>query len=692
MVRRFTREVTPTTAGVDPNAGDPGQVLAAELERFSARRNQELDQAAAEAGFQEGQELGAGGEAIPGQSMTIRGRARRRGAILAHQAAVQTDIRDQVGQFAIEHPNDPEAFDARVAGLSEGLLSEAPPELEPFIQQRIADYAGRAKLQVIDQQQRELEAEAAADLSRGVEGFLDDAKTAAFEGDVALIEARRQELEALLEEGVEGELLDEGAAANLQQDFEREVVGQEVLGNFDRLIRTEGVEAGADAIARWQDVEASNIGITAEDKEAVTRQMITLRNRQRSLLADRAATDSAALAAEQRARTGRVKDAISVLRNGFAPDNRQAQQVADDLQWLQDPELAADFDAAQAIQGEVHRFRRLPTSQRDAELIELEQALRAGGASADQVQLLEALQDTSAEVDRAMQTDPRGFVNREGLIDDEPLDFSGAAELTESITARQGATDIGRQLTGEPLPLFTAAEADQLAAVYDQAEIEERVGLLGIMTAGAGDDALATLGQLDQNGQTRMALLGNMVMAGQGTLARDVMRGQAVLAADKGITPKRIDYQPVVDDVIGAALGDWPNQRQAYIDAAFAKYAELKSATGDLSDLFEPGLFEQALEQVLPTAKFNGRRVAVPPGVSEDAFEAWSDSWRPEDFAGVANGTPERLLVLARERGRLVELGAGRYGVSLVSAENGRDRPLVRDNGEPFVLEYPGAR
>lgn len=691
---RFTRQVQRQTGVINPGAGDDMAALANELEAFSARRQDELDERVAEDAYQ----AGLSGEETTGRN-TIAGRAFDRGVIVSHQAALQTDIRDSIGRFSIDHPNDPDAFDARVTGLEEGLLEEAEPTLRPFIQDRIADYAGRAKLSIIETQQRELRAEAEANLQRGAEGFLDDARTAGFEGDVPMVEARRQELDELLEDGIAGELVSESDAETLRATFEREVTAQEILGNFARHLETMPDDTGAGAIASWQAADPRELGLTVDDHEAVTRQMVTLRNRHRSLLDDQTAAASARARAERRLRNDRVDDVISVLEDGFSPDRDQAEQAVADLAWLRAngtesdlvdaANLARRFDVANAVQAEVHRFRRLPDAARDEQLIELEQALRSDGATAEQVQLFEALKRTDTQVRQALEQDPRGYVNREGLVDDDPLNFESAEGLAESIGARAESAEVGAQLIGRPMPLLTAAEARQLGDVYQTAEIEEKVSLLGVITAGAGEDAMATLGQLEAEGQQRMALLGGYVMQGQGQLARDIMRGEQVLAADAGIKPKRTDYQADVDDVIGGALSDWPEQRQQYLDAAFAKYAELKAREGDLSDLYDRRLFEQALEQVLPTGRFNGRRVAVPPGVTRRMFDDWTDSWDETTFAEIPGGEPGDMLDLVKDRGRLVELGMGRYGVSVSSAGSGRDRILVREDGSPFTLEYP---
>ena len=131
----------------------------------------------------------------------------------------------------------------------EGLLEEADPRQQTFIKQRYADYSGRAKTRIIARQQDKLRKEAIADLQRGTEGLFEDSVTAAFEGDVTMIEVRRQELNELLAEGVEGELIDDGAAIALSEDFERQVTAQEVMGNFGRLVQEQGPDAGAKAIA-----------------------------------------------------------------------------------------------------------------------------------------------------------------------------------------------------------------------------------------------------------------------------------------------------------------------------------------------------------------------------------------------------------------------------------------------------------
>ena len=707
---RFKRTLGRQVSRIDPFAGIGESVLARELEGFNARRQAELDERARQESFLSGQQAGEEGAEADASERTIRGRAFNRGVLVSHQAALQTDIRDNVERFELEHESDPEGFDAKVEGLLDGLIAEADPRLQPFIKQRAADYAGRSKSRILARTQAKLETEAANDLQRGVEGLFDDATTASFEGDPLLPEARRQELDALLTDGVAGGLIEEGAATELRENFERQVTSHEVIGNFDRLVREQGVDAGADAIGRWQDVKPSQVGLTVEDHDAVTRQMVALRNREGALRADETSKNTAAARAEHNLRTDRVNDAITVMRDGFSPDQEQAKQVSEDLAFLttagdaddiqRAQALAEDFDIANAIVGQVHRFRRLPAAQRSDDLIELERALRGNrGASAEEVQLLKALQKTDADVTRELDTDPRGYLQREGLVEDPALNFESAQALVESLAGRD--SEVGRALAGQPVPLLTAAEADQLSQVYEQAEIEERVALLGVITAGAGEDAEATLQQLDTKGHEQMALMGSFVMEGRGLLAREVMRGQLILASTPVVKPTADSgVRADIDDTWGGAMADWPEQRATFLDAAFAKYAELKGRTGDLSEIYENKLMQQALNAVLPTARYNGRRVAIPAGITADRFDAWTDSWDVETFTQFSDdddGTPmavpgvtaEQMLDVVRDDGRLIELGNGRYGVAVVSAASGLDRFLVKADGTPLMLEFP---
>ena len=706
---RFQRTLSRQIRPINPQAGAEFSAVAQELEDFTARQSATLDREAEEAGLLSGEQAGAGGEfEQTGSQRTIRGRAFNRAVEVSHQAALQTDLRDSVTRFEIENERDPDAFDAQAEGLLEGLLEEASPNMHGFIQQRWADYAGRAKTRIIARQQDALRTEAGNDLKRGADGLVEDATTAAFEGDIVMIETRRQELTGLLAEGVKGDIIEEGAATDALVDFERAVTSQEVLGNFDRLVRAKGPDAGADAIKRWQKIKPSSVGLTSEDHAAVTRQMVTLRNREINLAADASAQANAALRAETNVREGRVNDGISVLRDGFVPDAEQSQQIANDLTWLQSTgeaddiqqanELAADYDVALAIQGQVHGFKRLAPVARAEALTALQENLRKGGATADEVELLNALEKTDADVTRELDQDPRGYLRREGLVDDPALDFSSAEGLIQSLGSRD--TEIGTQLTGQPVGLLTAVEADQLAIVYEQAEIEERVGLLGVLTAGAGDASEATLQQLDSKGYEQLALAGSFVMQGRGLLAREVLRGQDLLAAEPAMKPTPDSgVRSEIANTWGSAMIDSPEQRAVFLEAAYAKYAELKSRNGDLSDIYEGKIMEDALDAVLPTARFNGRRVAIPGHTTEDSFEAWTDSWDATTFAlfededGTAMAVPgvtaEEMLELVHDDGRLVELGNGRYGVMLVSASSGLERGLANEDGSPFMLEFP---
>lgn len=703
---RYERGTQLQTGIAAQNVGQPGQALAAELDRFTEQRNQELDQRAQEQGALAGEAAGAQGQLGPQNPTSIRARAFQQGALLAHQAAIQTDIRDNVGKFAIETPDDPDAFDAKVAGLTEGLLKEADPRVHRFIQERVADYAGRAKLQVLDAQQAKLHKQATDDLSLGAKGLFDDATTAAFEGDTTYTEARRQEITGLLEQGVAGGIMEPAKAKELMQNFERAVTSQEVVGNFDRVLRSQGSEAATKAIRSWQGQKPSELGLTVDDHEAVTQQLITMKNRFDSLASDERQKANAFISAESLQRSSQVKDAITVMASGFAPDKGVVDQATANIRWLrstgiQNPtdavqaaDLAHDFNTAAAIQTQVHTFRRLTTPQRTQELAKLRGALTRDGASAEEVKLYKALENTNTEVTAAVQKDARGYLAGEGLIPQEPLDFSSGDALTKSLQDRGEGADLGQQLVGEPISRLTAAETEQFAGLYRQAEIEERVGLLGIITEGAGSEADATLKQMDSQGYKDMALMGNFVRQGRGELARDVMLGAKIRGSEKQITPKRTDYQADMDASIGSALIDWPEQRSIYIEAALSKYAELKSRTGDASDTYEPKVFAQALEQVMPTAEYNGRKVLIPPQATPDSFEDWTRGFTDSDFVTVAGRPEAGMAALVRRRGRLVELGDGKYGVSIESAADQRDKYLLNNKGQPFVLEYgaPGPR
>ncbi len=146
-------------------------------------------------------------------------------------------------------------------------------------------------------------------------------------------------------------------------------------------------------------------------------------------------------------------------------------------------------------------------------------------------------------------------------------------------------------------------------------------------------------------------------------------------------------------------MADWPGQRATFLDAAFAKYAELKGRTGDLSDIFESKLMDQALNAVMPTARFNGRRVAIPAGITDDRFDDWTEAWTTETFGqflsdddvwmAMPGVTAEEMLQLVHDDGRLIELGNGRYGVAVTSAATALSAPLVNADGTPFMLQFP---
>lgn len=687
---RFERQVSPETGITNPLAGTDADILAAELDAFSRRRATEAAQAGAEAAFTRGQAAGneQGLDAQQREPWNARARAFNAGVAAAQQAALTTDIRDQVSRIAIETPDDPDAFAARVEGLEQGLIQAAPVGMHAFITERVADYGGRAHTQILASRTQQVRAQAVDDLSRGTEALLEDAQRAAFEGDVLLLESRRQEVENLIGAAVEGGLLDAASAAAILTNVGRDITGQEVIGNFDRLVRDQGADAGLDAIARWQQTKPSEVGLSVAQHEEVTRQLIGLRNRQAGLEYDAAHLQMAETDAAEKAARSRVQDTIGVMTSGFAPQPEALQQAVQDLSLLGDADLAAQFDTAAAIQDEVLRFRRLPPGQRANELNRLEALMRTEGATPESVQLLSRLQQMDTQINQQLADDPRGYAERSGFVADAPLQFGTVDGFIESISARVDAGGVGDQLTGQPLPRLNADEASQLAHLYNTATIEEKVQILGAVTVGAGDDAQATLAQLDRTGASMMALVGNYVMQGDvGTrLARDILRGQEIIAADREIVPSRLDWEQQAAARWGTALNDWPEQRQTYIQAAQAKYAQLKQGKGDLTSEFDASLWRQALDSVMRVGAYNGRQVALPLGYTPGQFSDWTRGWTAQTFDGIAGGTGAEILAVARSRGRLIEAGDGLYALAIANDLDSIDRPLVRADGSLFLL------
>ena len=110
---------------------------------------------------------------------------------------------------------------------------------------------------------------------------------------------------------------------------------------------------------------------------------------------------------------------------------------------------------------------------------------------------------------------------------------------------------------------------------------------------------------------------------------------------------------------------------------------------------YKGNLFKDALEAVMPTAKYQGARVLVPVGISERVFDKWVDSWSAETFAGITGGTAEEILEIVRDDSKLIEVGNGRYTIEASSALEGSFKPLVFKTDNPddptvqLILEFP---
>lgn len=281
-VRRFQRNLGYTPQPTQTGAADVAADLAGRLQRFAGIAADVADQRAQARGLREG--ALAGGVAAPEQrsESTVAGRAFNAAAQKAHAAAVDTEVRLRLTEFAEAHPSDPDAFDARVAGFQKGLLDGADPVLRPAIEQELALQTQRLRAGIAERRRALFAEQTLADTNAGVDGAISGALGAARSGDLALAEHERGKAVDLLTSQVRtpenpfglytAEQVREKLAA-LDADLDTETV----LGAFQKALgerpTPETIAAAAARLDAFRAADAASLGIAPERKDDITQKL-----------------------------------------------------------------------------------------------------------------------------------------------------------------------------------------------------------------------------------------------------------------------------------------------------------------------------------------------------------------------------------------------------------------------------------
>lgn len=405
------------------------------------------------------------------------------------------------------------------------------------------------------------------------------------------------------------------------------------------------------------------------------------------------AAQRAAREAEHRLRVaGAAAEGMSqLLDRGLVPDEGYIGQVEAAVRGTPFEAVVPALMKQAATTG---GFASQPLAVMDAHLNELRN--RAGaGTNPEQQKQIERLQKLRDAAERDYRDDPLVAARNRGVLPSlQQLDMSNLAALAPALAARREAAGLVATITGQPVSLLTATEAENLGSYLRTMPVQQQATAIeGIVTAlGPGDDVRAMAGQIAGKDRTMataimLAATGNRTSAGR-SVAEVYLRGAEVLAtkANKGQNDKELRAQATIHGNMAQEIGDAyfaPSARDMYVDAAVKIQAALKAEGATDAD-------ERAVRLATGgiTVNRGGFRTVKPYGWTDSEFSGWltatAEQLRAAGGSYLAGGTAltAEQLAAALPRSRLAAVGEGQY---VIVGAGGQI--LRRPDGGPLVLD-----
>lgn len=388
----------------------------------------------------------------------------------------------------------------------------------------------------------------------------------------------------------------------------------------------------------------------------------------------------------------RVRDLeIEAAATGRAGEITEAEAQAAGIT----PERRLALNAELALKAEQARLRaqalRLPEGEREAALAALP---IAGPEARENAARVQALAQALEQRDRAIAQDAAAYALA-GLPQAAPLLERAAAGDGQALTRLAELARAEQERLGVPAPLRRALPKPIVTALADRilnapGPDEAMAALAGLTQAVGAAEAARLIAAERTEGDAReprqrAVAVAAALLAQRPDVARRIMAGTLFIRDNPlpAATPAERAYTAQAE--LGQAFELRP---QALADAEAAALA-LYAARRDLTPTaFNARAFRQALAEVAPVTRFNGRATALPAGMDEDTFHAIMTALPPErlDGAVAADGRPITPAMIARGAVQAVAVGAGRY-VLRVGAWEVQD---ARRPGEQFVLDIGG--
>ncbi len=682
-------QFTPTESGV-PEVSDVLRRAQSRMERLAKKTGRAADKLARREGAIAGALDAAQGQLKLRNDGTIYGAAHDEAAIVTYLQRMDITIAEQADRVLEQHPDDPAAAQAALDKARQEAVAAVPDALKPQVdimyRRRTLRVRQAAKAK-FEQRQRQ---EWVATL---------DAWIAARESELLRLAGVTDPQDAEGQQALESELA--ATEAELQQAVARGEITPLVAQRKMRSLRQQVLEMQVRGLVERQPTPAAKWELV----KRLDAQWREGKGPVAKLPADAWMTLKAQLQAEAKAAEAQATAPAKAAMRRVLMDIRSGRPPSElDIGLLErtaaqgSAKVAAALDRARTA-GKLLRLvsgLSLPEAERVAQEA---RAKAKQEPNEDNILLADAVEQRVEWLRKRLADDPLSVAGQAGIIKD-------AAQVMQPLTAASAPEQWRRRLEvaegvaahyGVRPRYLTRDERRALKNQWDEMNAQQRTLFLRNLRAGAKDRADAILMELGVDKPEIQHL---------GALAQWTPENAAAALAGMDLKKAGVVQLPAREareQFLQLARQALPQQAnlaglKKATDGIYAKLAAEQGVTD-----FDEDLYREAFERALGKgaegggiAEWQGRKLALPPNLTPDAFAEKMRRLRDEDLAKVSatGGAPVFMTRKgARQVGagelremHLVPAGVGLFQVyNLDPAEGGK--PLLDEKtGRPWVL------
>ncbi|MBQ9240562.1 MAG: hypothetical protein IJ164_04375 [Duodenibacillus sp.] len=258
-----------------------------------------------------------------------------------------------------------------------------------------------------------------------------------------------------------------------------------------------------------------------------------------------------------------------------------------------------------------------------------------------------AVQQAAGQVLQSRAKDPVGALVDLGINGVAPLDFSQPGKIGEQLKARNDQLADNARFLGVPVAdLMTKQEAAALTQILDKSDTDQKVALMSMIGAGAGQEALARIAQQVKGDHVSYSL----AMAGMNEFpdGGTVSVGEKYLRGKDYIGAKIVKMDPSAETGTKARLarmlesdgtdeGVFPNS-QTRDDAVELAFGVLAYRMGRGQGVSVDGAMKEAIGEIL---SHNRKKIVVPRGVP-------GSKWVGADFSTAVKNYAAKNIATAK--------------------------------------------